>query len=779
MKPVKCGSCGAQFDVAAMRPGSTFACGKCRGAVNVPAEAAPATMALSPDQMKKALEEARAGAAGPAAPKAPPKAQPKLPPAMQARAHVTSASAPTRAAGSSPAPARAAAAPVATKAAPAPRAARTRDSGEASEKKSPAMTYGIIGVVVVAGIVAAVVMTGGDKPKDTAAAKPLEAPKPAEAPPPPKPKDPANVDDYLSMQAADQHNALVGRFVATGNDPAQLLHLFEWCKDSKLAANADAKAMQARIVEAALKADTNCEWARAANGDRRIRDLLQACHDECSNSFMMPDPPEKLVNERLLSIVVNPWADAAEWTKYEAIVALVRAREAKMKNPRYLLAEKKRDWIRQGNEFKGVEMTWTFADPYVLFQEVKKEDVRDTKRVTHADTGITAEEPVDGTSNPSKVAQNKVWAEKGDKFVKRDGIIFNELNRRFRELFAEELKLEPLETCGPDKKGRILTGLIMWNRTSFDKLLAETGQPVSQSIRAFYSPPQQKIFHYIGDESLQGGDEVPVAGGYVQKASDQVTFHEGTHQLQHEYTAIMAGHPLADGTVTVGATRCMWFEEGIAEFMGAAEIETSKAEYLEGGKWRHNRILLDRIVESRMPQFRAAVGKWDIKDFLKCTSNQDLQTIGQKLEPNDPNMPSHFYCRAWAFCHFLWYYDNGKYRPQFMKFLHDIMTSSWSTDKFAKYMGRPNANDWGQVEKEFEWYWGKLLLRDVRKLESTGQWKSFTSDEPTGKVEDDSEFCEAWDENHKNAKPEPPKTEPPKTDTPPKDPPKPPKPPKK
>ena len=81
MKKVNCGKCGSEFDVTAMKPGSAFACGKCRGVVTVP-DAAPPTVVLTPDQMKKALDEARAGAAGPAA-SAGAKAQPKLPAAMQ------------------------------------------------------------------------------------------------------------------------------------------------------------------------------------------------------------------------------------------------------------------------------------------------------------------------------------------------------------------------------------------------------------------------------------------------------------------------------------------------------------------------------------------------------------------------------------------------------------------------------------------------------------------------------------------------------------------------
>ena len=737
MKLVKCGKCGAQFDVASMRPGSSFACGKCRSPVAVPAEASPATVAFSPDQMRKALDEARAAAPAAAASPAA-KAQPKLPPAMQARAQATTSAGSGRAAGSAPAqpPAAAAAPPTA----PPPRAARQRDDSPDAVNKPPVALYASIAGVVVIGI-AAYVMMSGDKGKESAKAP--EPVKPAETAPAQKPKDPTKPEEFLTMTQEEQQDALMQRLVASETDIGKLQQFHVWLNDPKVAANAQVTTTAARVVQDALKLDGNADWARIAKGDHKIQDLLQPCVDQCTKAFQMQDPEEIAIVARLKTVGTTPWADTAEFAKFTKMVAKVRARDDRMKkDPRYLQAENRRNWVRGNPMFKTVELTWLFEDPNVIFQEVRQQDVRDTERTLNAKTGEMEEVPKEGTSNPGKVAQNLEWAKKGELFVKRDAIIFNELDRRFRELFAAEYKLPTLR-----EQGRVLTGLVMWNRRSFDALLEEAKQPVTASIRAFYSPPQQKIFHYIGDESLQNLDEIKCEGGYVQKTSDQVTFHEGTHQLQHEYSAIVQGAPLKDGDTNVADRKAMWFEEGIAEFMGAPEVEDGKTEFLQGVHWRHNRILLSRILESRGS--RVDVELWKIKDFMKPNNNGELTTEGNRLKNGDGNMGSHFYCRSWAFCHFLWYYDNGHYRPQFLRYFGEVLQGTQSSAKFAKIMKRPNVNDWGTLEKEYEWYWGKLLSRHVGKHQSTGQWEMPSTEAPTGKVEDDADFCEAWDETHK------------------------------
>lgn len=738
MQIVKCGKCGAQFDVSTMKPGSAFACGKCRSAVQVPAAAPPATVALTPEQVKRALEHSRAPAAAPAPAQAAaaPKAQPKLPPAMQKRASATGA--PTRAAGAAPA---AAATQVAAPEPARPAAKPARPASSAPVKKAPVALYAGIGVVVVGGVAIWLAMSGGDKPKETP--KALDAPKPAAEKP--KPKDPTNVDDFLSMSTTEQDEALKTRADSAGSDSSKLKELYDWVTNAKVAANPSAKAMAKQLVERAIKADSNCAWARAARGDKRLDELLnKKLRDENERSFNRPDKEELAIVERLETVESNPWADAAEWTKFNDLVAKVRDREKRMtEDPRYLEAEKKRDWVRINPMFKDVELKWIYADPYVVFQEVKKQDVRDTERKYDDKLGAMAEVPKDGTVNPSKVKQNEEWARKGKLFAERDAIMFTELDRRFRELFAERYKLPTLK-----EKGRMLTGLVMWSRASFDELLRKADRPVNAGVRAFYSPPERKIFHYLSDESLQNLDEWKVADGMVQKQSDQVTFHEGTHQLQHEYSAIYRGSPLKDDEITIEPRKAMWFEEGIAEFMGSPEVEDGKTEFLQDVHWRHNRLLIERVAEGR--NARELCEKWTMAEFMKPNDNGQLVEIGNRLAPGQGlAMASHFYSRAWTFVHFLWYYDNGKYRPKFYDYFEEVMKGTQSSEKFAKIMGRPNASDWGNIEKEYEWYWMKVLERKVGRDRVTKQWYMPSTEAPSGKVEDDADFCEYWAENHK------------------------------
>ncbi len=109
MKLVTCNRCQSQFDVATMQAGSTFVCGKCRNVLHVPAappvmapiqtvqpvqggqagrpgqNSPPPTVALSPDEMRRALQSAKAASPPAAQPAPSAKGGPKLPAAMEAR----------------------------------------------------------------------------------------------------------------------------------------------------------------------------------------------------------------------------------------------------------------------------------------------------------------------------------------------------------------------------------------------------------------------------------------------------------------------------------------------------------------------------------------------------------------------------------------------------------------------------------------------------------------------------------------------------------------------
>jgi hypothetical protein len=481
------------------------------------------------------------------------------------------------------------------------------------------------------------------------------------------------------------------------------------------------------------------EAARVAPETHDVRRLLETCKRECVEAFRMQDPDERAVLDRLQTIDASPTAGEEEWARLSETVARIRTRNERLRtDPRFRDAERKANWVRENPVFKDTGLTRVFADPYVIFQEVKRQDVRDTKQELDVRTGASVEIPVDGTENPSKVRQNQLWAARAESLARRGAALFNETHRRFRELFADPMKLPTLA-----EKGRMLTALVMWDRASFDALLREAGQPVSPGTRGFYSPARQKVFTYLGAEALMHLDEIPCADGFVQKTSDQAMLHSAACQLLHEYSAIARGRPLLDSEVEFEAAGPSWLYVGLAEFLSAVEVEAHTADDLVGTKWRHERVLLDRLDDAQ--RSREEAEKWTLAEVMKRSEPAESRLVVAP-SADGPPMSSLYCARAWAFVHFLWNYDAGKYRAKFVSFVGESFLRPTTSEQFAKSMGRPDAANWGLVEREFDWYWEQLLDRRIGKDKTTGQWATPSTDAPAGRVEDDEAFCAAWKE---------------------------------
>jgi hypothetical protein len=768
MKILTCSKCQSQFDVATMQPGSSFVCGKCRNVLQVPAAApvvqpapvmkpmaappssAPATVVLSPDEMRRALASARG--AEPAPP--PAKAQPKLPPAMEARrqqqqqaqtaarAGGASAPAPAPASAPAPAPARAAAPapqarPVAAAPAaqPAPAAARpsrrTRggDEGEAPAKKPPvAMIAGIGGGALVLVIGAFVMMKGKGEEPATAPGGGNAAsvggtaggatPAAAGGTPAAQP-EPANLDEwqkFLRMQEVEQRAFAATKRAAATNDAAQLKVLHDWFNDPRLASNKVASDTLRAIVDDGLRADPNADWANLAKGRTNVYEYLKNLRQECAKVFNFKEKDENDIDAALAKAETERWMDAKDFRKIEEIAARVRERAKKLDaDPRLVRVEEKKGWIRDNPLFKEFKFLYRWSDPYLICQQYEE------------------------FTDPDEAHKNKARIEKANLMANRDAIIFSELNRHYRSLFAERFKLPELR-----EKDRILFAIITWNHPSYVEFYRKSnnGETPSPWIRAFYSPPEQKIFHYLGDDSLRAQDELPAANGRVQKLSDQVTFHEGTHQLEHEYGAVFRGTPLKDGDTNVAPRKSMWWDEGLAEFMGAVEVERSKKETLEGATFFHNRILLERIQQVqgdlRQRTYRDEAKKWTIAELIQPNHNGELINAGNRLLPgNGVFMANLFYARSWGLIHFLYFYDGGKYRSKMLDYMEKVYRQEHGPDALAKVFGRPNAKDWKGIEEEYNWYWDRTVARRIgwRDPESkTKPWDTET-DPPTGKFD--------------------------------------------
>ena len=393
---------------------------------------------------------------------------------------------------------------------------------------------------------------------------------------------------------------------------------------------------------------------------------------------------------------------------------------------------------------RGVVFARDSSNTYEVAHEARQQDLRDTRRVYDAERGAMMETPIDGTTNPAKVLQNVRWRESAANYAHRDAVLLAETHRRFRELFAEKLKLRELPA---DRLP--LRVIVLWNRESFDQVLHKAGAAAATRVRALWVPTTQTVLTYHGDDAFQELDEWRCADGRVQKECDQVLAGAATAQLLREYAGVRRGG-LVERDELLGPP---WFTKGLAELLGGVEVGRDRLETLEGAAWQHERIVLTHVVAGR--QDRDLSEKWTIQELLRVETTEgdrpgSPNLRGSSLAPGrGPSMARLFTVRAWALCHFLWNYDGGKYRDRFIDFVGRVLDGKATSEMFAKDdMGRPRAADWGDVEMEFEWYWNQLLARKVGRNRQTKEWYQPSTAPPQGTV--DAEFRTVWAEKTKD-----------------------------
>ncbi len=708
----------------------------------------PATAVVPPDQMRKLLAEARGTpAAKPAAPAAKPsasarqspaKSSPRLPKAMQKRAASSSTQEVAQRAGGSQAVA-----------APPPantgKSSRSRKSSSArrerparEEKKgNTGLIVGIaVGVLALGGGGFFLFGGGGDDGGangDPAVVNGSESGGNAAA----NPGANANGDStapvgldawgtYLAMSATDQHAELTLKLQPALGDTAKLKGLYDWFYDERIRVTTAGKLARERIAKEAIKIDQDVDWAQEGIGKKNAQALVKLCIDECLYAMDNANKNEKALLAAMEDLDKDSWVDPARFAELQVIVNHVREREKQLRdNPRLRQAEDMMNFIRKNDLFKDLKFIFRFDDPYVIFQNYEDEDLRDK--------GF----------DPKLVAEREA---KAAKYAKRDGIVFNELNRRYRELFADKFSLPSLETeAGGD---RILRAVILWDANLLQKWLAAQKDNAPPGARAWYSPTEKLITHYVGQDSLTEQNFFKAKGGFVQPYADQVTFHEGTHQLMHEYGAIYQGKPLTDGVDFVQPRKSMWFGEGIAEFMGAAEVDEEHFLDFEGATFRHNRILIERTDLMRM--YRRRNPEWRKQSFtlprmLEPNHNGDLSRIGNEIAPGRGNLLANvFYAQAWAFVHFAYFYDNGKYRDNILEYMRHELAGTNGPDALVSAFKLKSKNDFGKVGDEYWWYLDQVCNRRTERDSLTRERPAVDTSVPEGNMESDDD--DPWDD---------------------------------
>lgn len=790
MNYVTCKGCGSQFDTSKLAVGTTFKCGKCGGLVTVEpptmqpidnssTSTAPATVVLTPEQMRAALAQSR-GEQPPAQPvpvAKPQSSKPKLPKAMQKRAQQKeqrssgrpgaaasktsgkSSKAKSKSSRSSKSSGRSGTSSRSSSGGESKsrssRSSRGSSRGssrrEESEKKPPVALFAGIGVGVVA-LAAAGFFLMGDKDGDTSAeggnlgdtatatesgstgdsatgissggsdasgGSGTESAGPAD-----------EWDAFKALSRDDQEMKTLQDIEAAKGDKAALIKLGEWLQHDKLATNAVAKKRLEQIIDQVIQIDTKDPWAREARGEKNPVEMLTKCIDDNPVAFNYADSAENRIKERLDELQEgSPWVDAKEFAELEELCAGVAERnKALAESPRLQDIEKEKDWVRKNPLFEGMEVISRVADPYVLFQAVKLFD------------------------EEGKEHMNEQRREKAELYATRQATLFQELHDQYREYFAERFNL-PVQ----HEVGKPMRAFVLWDRQAFvDWHKDQENSGIVAFARAYYTPSERRIVNYMGTDALTSQDELKCAEGQVQKGFDQVTIHEGLHQLMHEYQAITMGAPLSDTNNEVPPRKSMWFDEGWAELMGGMEYQDDEEviRTLQGVKFRHNRIHLDRT--SQMRRHRKANGTfWTIADLLKPNHNGELMQKSAELYPTNPNfMANIFYGQSWSLAHFFMNYDGGKYRDPFMEYAGHYLKNTHSPEKLAEVFGRKGPEDWGEIQKEWEWYYTECMNRLIgRKIDPRTRavigWHLPETEGPKGPMveeDDDTDFLDDDDE---------------------------------
>ena len=71
--------------------------------------------------------------------------------------------------------------------------------------------------------------------------------------------------------------------------------------------------------------------------------------------------------------------------------------------------------------------------------------------------------------------------------------------------------------------------------------------------------------------------------------------------------------------------------------------------------------------------------------------------------------------QSWAFAHFCWYYDGGKYRDVFRGLVRDAVRGKpLDPATVATAFGLADPTDWGRIQEEYDWYWDACISRPHR-----------------------------------------------------------------
>jgi len=564
---------------------------------------------------------------------------------------------------------------------PAGRAERIRQQREAAPKgKNPLpLVASLVGILAIGGAVAYALSRGGDEqgkrtpaPLDpargggggTAGKGGAGGPETEGAPKP-----------FAAMTPADQTAYVESRVSRAKSSPSAAREAHDELK--RLGREADAK----RAMEAGHEAfPEDAEISKALGLRDKGAEIRKVVDDEVTEDRCADLEAFKGLKRLHARILKNPgaaWVDEATAKQLDEWVQACQKEMEYLQDPGNAKTRQLYGNIKNDSRFTGMDFSTADARPYVLFAET-----------------------------PSAARK-----EQTDALVAHRGKVLQCLQRRFVQFLREEVGIKDAPPLAEINDAR-LRGFVFKDRESYDAWHVRLGSRSPSFAAAYYDPSAtQMIYMYAG----LGRSGIP---GDKQDEDVNVTFHEGTHQIIHFYARYFTQQEddaIADKEgkrreeVLITDSRLhssfMWFQEGIAEYFGAAEPVPGK-----DGEWT-----LGRIQKARTLFFRAMLSQkqeWRIEEFLFRSQSQLEQDCRTKNVTDPEIMKLLIYSQGWTLVHYFLHGDGGKWRAKFLRYCGREFSGHSDQPSFLAAFGLPKRTRTLDMKPDPAWV---EFIQDVEK----------------------------------------------------------------
>lgn len=240
----------------------------------------------------------------------------------------------------------------------------------------------------------------------------------------------------------------------------------------------------------------------------------------------------------------------------------------------------------------------------------------------------------------------------------------------FFRFFGEKIEFPAFEELAPGD--RVLKLWIFGKRLAFHG--DETG--IRPGMVASYQLPGRWVLgHHDERETVE---RFRLGVGYC-----------AAHQLIHLYRKVLTERQNKEILWTDNRllSRCGWFDMGVAEFLA--------------GKLKVRSDLLRRWGETR----KTRQTEWRLADLLKIRTSGEMHNKAARKALGNVSevfrLRRLYRAQAWAWVHFLYYSEGGKYRDKLLAYAEKEFHGVSGPEVFKKVWGAGDDYDWSPIEDEW------------------------------------------------------------------------------